>query len=213
MPKNHRESAVTTYAEDYCRLLQEIGFPAARVNKESGEIIESNESFRKLLAEGLTQEGANSFIESVLPGIISTQRDRSDAAFANREPAQFRLQLQSPTGQTSDFAMRAIAVVDSTQSGKAIICVLIPIAGPVFERIRNEQVSEGEESERRRIRNELHKGISQQLLGAAFACKVLATRIGRLNDELGREAADLAELVNATVTQLQTMVRSDGNRE
>ena len=188
-----------------------VGFPAARVNRESGEIIDSNESFRKLLTGGLTQNDANSFIESVLPGIISTERDRWDAASANREPAQFRVQLHSPTGQTSDFELRAIAVVDSTQSGRSIICVFIPIAGPVFERIRKEQVSEGEDSERRRIRNELHKGISQQLLGAAFACKVLATRIGKLNDELGREAADLAELVNATVTQLQIMVHSDRN--
>lgn len=202
---------MTTYAEEYCRVLQEIGFPAARVNRESLQIIESNESFRKLLPGDLIQNHANSFIESVLPGIISTDRDRWDAAFANGEPAQFRVQLQSPSGQTSDFELRAIAVVDSTQSGKSIICVFIPIAGPVFERIRKEQVAEGVDSERHRIRNELHKGISQQLLGAAFACKVLATRIGRLNDELGREAADLAELVNATVTQLQSMVRSDGN--
>jgi signal transduction histidine kinase len=207
MPKIHRGSAVTSRAEDYCRFLQEIGFPAARVKTERGELIESNESFRKLFAGGLTQYDANSFIESVLPGITSIDRGRLDAVFTNREPVQLRVQIRSLNGQTSDFEMRAIAVIDSTQSGKSIICVFIPIAGPVFERIRNEQVSEGEDSERRRIRNELHKGISQQLLGAAFACKVLATRIGRLNDELGREAADLADLVNATVTQLQTMVR------
>lgn len=202
---------MTTYTKEYCRVLQEIGFPAARVNRESRQIIESNESFRKLLPGDLIQNDANLFIESVLPGAISTDRDRWDAAFANGEPAQFRVQLRSPSGQTSDFELRAIAAVDSTQSGKSIICVFIPIAGPVFERIRKEQVSEGVDSERHRIRDELHKGISQQLLGAAFACKVLAIRIGRLNDELGREAADLAELVNATVTQLQTMVRFGDN--
>jgi signal transduction histidine kinase len=200
---------MTTRAEDYCRLLQEIGFPAARINTESGAVIESNESFRNLLAGGLTQNDANWFIESVLPGIVSTERDRWDAAFANGEPAQFRVQLQSPGGQTSDFVMRTSGVTGSTQSGKSIICVFIEIAGPGFERIRHEQLSEGEDSERRRIRNELHKGISQQLLGAAFGCKVLAIRIGRLDDELAREAAVLAEMVNATVTQLQAMVRSD----
>ena len=204
---------MTTRAENYCRLLQEIGFPAARINTGSGALIESNESFRNLLAGGLTQNEANSFIESVLAGIISKERDRWDAASANGEPAQFRLQLQSPGGQTLDFVMRASAVADSTQSGKSFICVLIQIDGPVFERIRREQLSEGEDSERRRIRDELHKGISQQLLGAAFGCKVLAIRIGRLDDELAREAAVLAELVNATVTQFQAMVRSDCNRQ
>ena len=200
-------------AEDYCRLLQEVGLPAARINPDTGALIESNESFRELPAGGLSQDETNAFIESLLPGIISAERDRSDAAFANREPAQFRVQLHSPGGQTLDFLMRAIAAVDSTQSSKSIICVLIPIAGPEFERIRDEQLSEGEDSERRRIRNELHQGISQQLLGAAFGCKVLATRIGRLNDELGREAADLADLVNAAVSQLQSIVRSDRNRQ
>jgi hypothetical protein len=209
MPKNDREWTMTTRAEDYCRLLQEIGFPAARINTESGALIESNESFRNLLAGGLTQNDANWFNESVLPGIIQTERDRWDSAFVNGELAQLRVQLQSPTGQTSDFVMRASAVGDSTQSGKSIICVFVQVAGPVFERIRHEQLSEGEDSERGRIRDELHKGISQQLLGAAFGCKVLAIRIGRLDAELGREAATLAELVNATVTQLQAMVRSD----
>ena len=201
---------MTTRAEDYCRLLQEIGFPAARI-KESGALIESNEAFRNLVTGGLTQNEASSFIESVLPGIISTERDLWDAAFANGESVQFRVQLQSPAGQTLDFVMGASAVADSNQSGKSIICVFFQIAGPVFERIRHELLCEGEESERSRIRNELHKGISQQLLGAAFGCKVLAIRIGRLDDELGREAAVLAELVNATVAQLQAMVRSDCN--
>jgi hypothetical protein len=202
---------MTTRAEDYCRLLQEIGFPAARINTESGALIETNESFRNLLAGRLTQNETNSFIQRVLPGIMSTERDRWDAAFTNGEPAQFRVQLQSSGGQTSDFVMRASAVADSTQSVKSIICVFIQIAGPVFERIRHEQLFEGEDSERGRIRDELHKGVSQQLLGAAFGCKVLAIRISRLDAELGREAAALAELVNATVTQLQAMVRSDGN--
>jgi signal transduction histidine kinase len=199
---------MTTRAEDYCRLLQEIGFPAARI-KESGVLIESNEAFGNLLAEGRTQNDASLFIESVLSGIISTERDRWDAAFANGEPAQFRVQLQSPAGQPLDFVMGASAVVDSNQSGKSIICVFFQLAGPVFERIRYELLSEGEESERSRIRNELHKAISQQLLGAAFGCKALAIRIGRLDHELAREAAVLAELVNTTVAQLQAIVHSD----
>jgi signal transduction histidine kinase len=108
--------------------------------------------------------------------------------------------------------MRTIAPVDAARSSNSIICVFIPIAGPVFEQFRDEYLSEGEESERLRIRNELHRGISQQLLGAAFGCKKLAIKIARLNDELGKEAAELAELVNAAVSELQALVRSDPNR-
>lgn len=204
---------MTTCPEDYCRLLQEIGFPAARIKTKCAKVIEFNELFRSLLTAGSSQHDAHSFIKSVLRGIPSTDRDRSDAILSDRPPASVLVQLQSVNGQTSNFEMRTIAPVDSAQSTKSIICVFIPIAGPVFDRIRDEHLSDGEESERLRIRNELHKGISQQLLGAAFGCQALAAKIGRLNDDLGKEATELAELINAAVAELQALVRTERDRQ
>jgi len=203
---------MTNCPEDYCRLLQEIGFPAARIKSESAEVIETNESLRSLLTAGCEPHDADSFIKSLLPGFTSSDRDRSETVLTNRPPLQVRVQLQSVNGETANFQMRTIAPVDAARSCNSIICVFIPIAGPVFEQFRDEYLSEGEESERLRIRNELHRGISQQLLGAAFGCKKLAIKIARLNDELGKEAAELAELVNAAVSELQALVRSDPNR-
>jgi signal transduction histidine kinase len=203
---------VTTCLEDYCGVLQEIGFPAARIKTERVEIVEFNELFKSLLTAGSAQRDAHTFIEGVLRGIISTDRDRSDVILTDRPPASVLVQLQSVNGQASNFEMRTIAPVGSAQTTKSIICVFIPIAGPVFDRIRDEHLSEGEESERLRFRNELHKGISQQLLGAAFGCKALATKIGRLNDELGKEATELADLINAAVAELQAVVQSERNR-
>jgi signal transduction histidine kinase len=204
---------VTSCPEDYCRLLQEIGFPAARIKTEGADVIECNDLFRSLLTGASSQLDARSFIKSVLPEISSADRNYSDAVLTNPPPAQVRVQLQSADGQTSNFELRTIAPVDGAQSGNSITCFFIPIAGPVFDRIRDEHLSEGEESVRVRIRNELHKGISQQLLGAAFGCKALASKIGKLNDELGKEATELAELVNAAVAELQALVRSDSNRQ
>jgi hypothetical protein len=200
---------VTSCPENYCRLLQEIGFPAARIKGQGAEVIECNELFRSLLTDASCQDDARSFFRSVLPGTSSTGRDYSDPAINDQAPAQVRVQLQSADGQTSNFEMRTIAPVECVQSINSVICFFIPIAGPVFDRIRDEHLSEGEELVRLQIRNELHKGISQQLLGAAFGCKTLASKIGRVNVELGKEATELAELVNAAVTELQALVRSD----
>ena len=62
------------------------------------------------------------------------------------------------------------------------------------------------------MRNELHQGVSQQLLGAAFGCKVLAGKVATLSEELGKEASDLAELVNGAVIELQNLVQSNENQ-
>ena len=68
---------------------------------------------------------------------------------------------------------------------------------------------EGRELERGRIRRELHKEVSQNLLGAAFGCKLLAGKVAKLNESLGKEVSDLAELVNNAVIELQNLLHSE----
>ncbi len=96
--------------------------------------------------------------------------------------------------------------------GQSVLCVFIPYTNPFFERVCDAHVSEGRELERCRIRNELHKGVSQQLLGAAFGCKLLAGKVVKLSEELGKEASDLAELLNEAVLELQKLVQSSENQ-
>jgi signal transduction histidine kinase len=61
--------------------------------------------------------------------------------------------------------------------------------------------------ERSRIRDELHKNVSQKLLGAAFGCKVLAGKVRGLDDGFAQQASDLAELLNTAVIDLQNLTR------
>ena len=135
-------------------------------------------------------------------------RSRWAAALADRTSMQFHVTFQSIEGRVSDFEMRSSAPGGRKKSGQSILCVFIPYTNPFFERICDAHVSEGRELERYRIRNELHKGVSQQLLGAAFGCKLLAGKVVTLSEELGKEASDLAELLNEAVLELQKVVHS-----
>jgi len=92
-------------------------------------------------------------------------------------------------------------------TNSATICIFIPLTGPVLERLFDSYAAAGCDLERKRIRDELHKGISQQLLGAAFAWKTLAYKVARLNNSLGNEASDLAVLLNDAVRDLQNLMR------
>jgi len=119
---------------------------------------------------------------------------------------------KSVDGPDLDFEMRSFASLGQKKFGRSILCVFIPFSNPIFERIRNAHFSEGRELERCRIRNELHKGVSQQLLGAAFGCKLLAGKVATLNKGLGKKALDLAELLNEAVLELQNLVHSNQNQ-
>ncbi len=200
---------MTDYPVDHCRLLQEIGFPAVRVRTESGEFIECNESFNSLLAANSPKRDTKSFVTSVFSKLTSRNLDLPETLPIARVPAQFRVQFLSADQQMTNFEVRTIEASGTVRAAQSIIALFIPITGPVVEQICEEYLSQGEAAERLRIRNELHKGISQQLLGAAFGCKALATKISRLNGDLGKEATELAELVNSAVSELQALVRFD----
>jgi signal transduction histidine kinase len=78
--------------------------------------------------------------------------------------------------------------------------------GPSTARDREKWIAEGQELERRRIRDELHREVSQQLLGAAFGCNLLAAKVVQIDQALGKEASDLADLLNAAVIKLQGVI-------
>ena len=108
--------------------------------------------------------------------------------------------------------MRSFVSPGQKKVTPSILCVFIPFTTPIFESVCVMHLSEGRELERCRIRNELHKGVSQSLLGAAFGCKLLAGKVAKLNERLGKEASDLAELVNEAVIELQNLVHSSPNQ-
>ena len=198
--------------EQVCALLQEIGLPAVRIKTVSAEVIEFNELFSSLVNERAALERRLWFVEGVLPRIASADRTRWEGAFANRTHAQVHVTFKPIDGPVLDFEMRSFASVGQEKFDRSILCIFISFANPVFERVCQARFSEGRAAERRRIQNALHKGASQQLLGAAFGCKLLAGKVETLNEDLGKEASGLAQLVNEAVVELQNVVSSAQNQ-
>jgi len=67
-------------------------------------------------------------------------------------------------------------------------------------------MAEGQELERNRIRSVLHQEVAQQFLGAAFGCKLVADKINSLDENLGKEASDLAELLSQATQALHKVI-------
>jgi hypothetical protein len=198
--------------DQVCLLLQEIGLPAVRLNPITAEVIAYNELFSSLVNPAASLEQRLWFVEGVLPGINADDRAAWQIALASLTPVQIQAEFESVEGRTLEFEMRSTAFGSRGKAAESILCVFISLTTPTFERRCDARLSEGQELEKTRMRNELHRGVSQQLLGAAFGCKVLAGKVAKLNENLGKEALALAELVNGAVNELQSLVKSNETR-
>jgi hypothetical protein len=204
---------VTARLDEVCALLQEIGLPAVRVKPVSAEVVGFNELFASLVASATPFDDRTSFAKVVLRRLAAAERTSWETAFANQSPVRVYVGFESVDGRALDFEMRSFVYTGSKKSAQSMVCVFIPLVTPILKRVCDARLSEGQEMERRRIRSALHKGASQQLLGAAFGCKILAGRVAILSEDLGKEASDLANLVNEAVIELQNLVQSDQNQE
>lgn len=203
---------MTTRHEEVLPILQELGFPAVRVNPASAEVIEFNGLFSSLVNATAPPDYRLWFLEGVLAHVTCADKARWEAALADQTPVQIKVAFRSINGPTLTFEMRSFVSPGQKKFGRSILCIFTPFSNPLFEQAYNAHLSEGRELERCRIRDELHKGVSQRLLGAAFGCKFLAGKVAALNKDLGKEASDLAELLNGAVVELQSLVRSDQNQ-
>jgi two-component system, NarL family, sensor histidine kinase FusK len=64
------------------------------------------------------------------------------------------------------------------------------------------------EREQRRLGQDLHEGVSQQLAGVNFLCKVLADRLRAENHKEAPSAGDLSSLVQEALNSTRSMARS-----
>ena len=147
-------------------------------------------------------------MKNILPNVNGADQSRWRGAFAHRTPVQVQVAIKSVDGPAVDYEMRSFVSLGQKKFTRSILCLFIPFTNPIFERVCNAHLAKGRESERTRIRNELHKDVSQQLLGAAFGCKLLAGKVETFSEDLGKEASYLADLVNEAVIQLQKLVHS-----
>ena len=199
---------MTTHTANYGDLFEKIGLPAVRIRRADGEVIDHNKLFALLVDPDATRESRRWFIDSIRPRIAAADNARWQTALASHAYDRIEVSFEQVHGEALDFEMHTFAVPDADERADSIFCIFVPLNGPVLERHFDACRSEGTHLERQRIRDELHKGVSQQLLGAAFAWKVLARKVAGLDDGLGKEASDLAFLLNDAVTELQNLVRS-----
>jgi Histidine kinase len=200
---------VTPRSDKVCTLLQEIDVPAVRLKPVTAEVIGFNELFSSLVDAATSLEQRLWFVEGVLPALSAADTASWEIAFAKRAPVQIHANFESVEGRTLGFEMRSTFSVGRGKVAESVLCVFISLTTPAFKRTCDARLSEGRELERSRMRDELHRGVSQQLLGAAFGCKVLAGKVAKLNENLGREASDLAELINEAVLELQSLAKSN----
>jgi hypothetical protein len=199
---------VTAWREDLYTLFQEIGLPAVRIKPGTAEVIDFNELFASLVQEATLLDYRQSFVKNVLPNVNGADQSRWEEAFVHRTPVQVHVVIKSVDGGAVDYEMRSFTSLGQRKFARSLLCLFIPFTNSIFERVCNAHLSEGRELERTRIRNELHKNISQQLLGAAFGCKLLAGKVGTFSEDLGKEASYLADLVNEAVVELQKLVHA-----
>jgi hypothetical protein len=199
---------VTAWREDLYTLFQEIGLPAVRIKPGTAEVIDFNELFASLVQLAAPLDYKHSFVKNILPNVNAADQSRWEAAFAHRTPVQVHVAIKSFDGRAVDYEMRSFASLGQKKFARSMLCLFIPFTNSIFERVCDAHLSEGRELERTRIRNELHKDVSQQLLGAAFGCQLLAGKVGTLSEDLGKEASYLADLVNEAVNDLQKLVHS-----
>ena len=199
---------MTAWRKNLYTLFQEIGLPAVRIRPGTAEVIDFNELFASLVKVATPLDYRHSFVKSILPNVNGADQSRWKGAFAHQTPVQVQVAIKSVDGQAVDYEMRSFVSLGQKKFARSILCLFIPFTNSIFERVCDEHLAKGRESERTRIRNELHKDVSQQLLGAAFGCKLLAGKVGTFSEDLGKEASYLADLVNEAVIELQKLVHS-----
>jgi PAS domain S-box-containing protein len=69
------------------------------------------------------------------------------------------------------------------------------------------QVAETSEREQRRLGADLHDGVCQQLVGIAFAARILADKLSADRPDESRNAAEIADMLNAALAQTRTVAR------
>jgi signal transduction histidine kinase len=198
-------------SDPVCAVLQELGLPAVRIASGTAEVLDSNKLFSSLINASALPDRRLWFVEGVLRYLSAADTADLEAAFSNQTSIQIHVQLNPPNGGPVDSVMWAITSTNPAPADQSIVCVFILLTGPYFDRLRQSWRSEGQELERNRIRAALHQEVAQQFLGAAFGCKIIADKISVRDEDLGKEASDLAELVSQATQELHKLVNPPEN--
>ena len=201
------ETNAATSSDWICFLMQQIGLPALRIIPETLEVAAFNRLFADLIVSTGIGDYRLWFVEGVLSSMNKDERASWVAAAGRFEQANARVRLSLKGGRKEIFEMRSAGRIQQETVNPLIACVLIPSTAADPPSRDQREFARGRAMERSRIRDELHKNVSQKLLGAAFGCKVLAGKIEVLDENFAQQASDLAELLNTAVIDLQKLTR------
>jgi signal transduction histidine kinase len=201
-----RFSGAGNKSDAVCALLQELGLPAVRIASGTAEVLSSNELFSSLINASALPDRRLWFVEGVVRYFSAAEREDWEAAFSNQTSIQIPVQLHPLEGRPVDSVMWAIRPAARAPGDESTVCVFVLLTGSHFDRLHQTWLAEGQKLERNRIRAALHHEVAQQFLGAAFGCKIIADKISDLDENLGKEASELAELINAATQELHELV-------
>jgi signal transduction histidine kinase len=193
-------------SDPVCAVLQELGLPAVRISSGTAEVLNSNELFSSLINTSALPNRRLWFVEGVVRYLSPAERVDWEAALSNQTPIQIRVQLNPPNSRPVNSVMSTVRPVTQAPVDQSVVCVFILLTESYFDRLHQSWMAKGQELERNRIRAALHQEVAQQFLGAAFGCKVMADKISVLDENLGKEASDLAELVSQATQELHKLV-------
>jgi hypothetical protein len=197
--------ATESKSDAICALLQEIDLPAVLIARGTAEVLDLNESFSSLIDTSALGDRRLWFIEGVVRQFTPAERERWESAFSNRKPIQIRMRLSPPGRQPVESVMWA-SPIKNAAAKESTVCAFMLLAETVLNSLGQAWITEGQELERGRIRTGLHQDVAQQFLAAAFGCKSIADKIGPLDENLGKEASALAELLTQATQELHRVV-------
>lgn len=200
--RREAEQALKESEERFAKAFHAAPVSVVIATYDEGRYVDVNESFCRLtgyardeiLGHTNDELGIVSGPQGLLPGLAQLR--------AVGEVREIELQLHTKTGSLRDILVSA----ERLEIG-GVPCVL-GIGFDVTERKRLErEVIQATEFERRRIGQDLHDGLGQQLTGAAFLGKVLQQKLAAQGVAEAEEAARLTDLITDALAETRDFSR------
>jgi PAS domain S-box-containing protein len=116
--------------------------------------------------------------------------------------SQFEVPCKTKDGRSVPVEISALQVHPETRR------LLLAISDVSESRFLEHAFLDAADREQRHIAKEMHDHLCQQILGAAFAVKALASDLGREGSRHAEQLHELARMVNETVTHVRDISRS-----
>jgi signal transduction histidine kinase len=141
------------------------------------------------------------------PGILATALAALSISFFLIPPYnQFALPTRGETIELFMFALEGLVI--SALSGVLHAAVARARASERAARELERRVLEVGDAERRRLGHDLHDGLGQQLLGAAFMAKTLQTKLSPASPDHSAYAGEIATTINGALNFARDLARS-----